>query len=111
MRINNKIIETVYISHPYTGNEQENMEKALNIAKKLAKEYPDILFINPLHALEHESGVLDYDTCLNHCLRLLQICDGIIMAGDWQDSRGCKAEKEFAGKEEILDLTDFFLGK
>lgn len=87
----------VYISHPYTGNEIENVMAAEKIAAELAREHPDVVFINPLAAMKHEGiAGLSYDVIITHCLELLSKCDALIMAGDWEKSKGCVTEYEFA---------------
>lgn len=89
----------VYISHPYTGNEQKNIMDAERIAKTLAWKYQNHIFINPLATMRHEGlAGLDYDITISHCLKLLEKCDAVIMAGDWEESRGCMTEYEFARK-------------
>ena len=91
-----------YISHPYTGNEQENVKEAEIIAIRLTHRYQDIVFINPLSSMKHEGlAGLDYSTVINHCLALLRRCDVLIMTGEWRKSRGCLLEREFAHKNKI----------
>ena len=92
-------MKMIYISHPYTGNERTNDYKARLIAAKLAEEYPDIVFINPLAAMRHlRYTELPYETVLEQCIELLCCCEGIIMAGNWRDSKGCMKEYDFAKK-------------
>ena len=52
-----------YISHPYTGNEEENRKKAADVQRHLHEMYADIMCINPLAMFaplvdieEHEKG-------------------------------------------------------
>ena len=83
----------IYLSHPYTGNEQANRFHAHRIAAGLAREHPGIVFLNPINAMRHTvTAGLDYDTVIRQCLEILSRCDGIIMAGEWRESRGCMAE-------------------
>lgn len=90
----------IYISHPFTGDEEKNKEEAFAIAAGLAHKYPDTLFVNPLAVMEHTVlAGLTYETVLDQCLALLDRCDGIIMTGSWKQSRGCKAEHELAMRE------------
>lgn len=37
-------MEVLYISHPYTGNEEENRKEARRITEILARLYPDTVF-------------------------------------------------------------------
>ena len=92
----------IYISHPYTGNEEQNKEEAMQISADLAKLHPEILFINPLSAMQHTTVAgLDYEPILKQCLTLLSKCDGMIMTGDWQNSKGCNAEFQFAKENKM----------
>lgn len=38
----------IYISHPFTGAEKQNRQQARWLATKFAKQYPGVIFINPL---------------------------------------------------------------
>ena len=45
----------VYVSHPYTGDEERNRAEAAEIQRFLQERYPDILFLNPIAArLRHD---------------------------------------------------------
>ena len=90
-------MDMIYISHPYTGDEENNKASAERIAADLAKKYPDAVFINPLNAMQHLKGTgIPYETVLEQCKTLLAKCDGIIMAGDWVRSSGCTEEYLYA---------------
>ena len=93
-----------YLSHPYTGDEEKNRAEAYFIASRLARKYPDVVFFNPLDAMQHTvTAGLGYDTVLKQCIEILRRCDGIIMAGDWSESAGCREEFRVA-KERGLKL-------
>lgn len=87
-----------YVSHPFTGDEEKNRQEAREITARLKMIFPDEIFINPLDAFQYAELVeaWSYDDILKQCLELLRICDGIILTGDWQASRGCRAEKQEA---------------
>lgn len=95
----------IYISHPFTGDEKANVEDSIRIAKELVSKFPDIVFLNPLTALEHDAEICSYEVCMDHCLALLGRCDAIFMSGNWQDSRGCRKEQEFCVFEGIPVFT------
>lgn len=80
-----------YVSHPYTGDEEKNRKEARDITAMLKDHYPQYIFINPLDAMRYTTG-LPYEESIKQCLELLQICDGIIMTGDWKNSVGCNKE-------------------
>lgn len=104
-------MKMLYISHPYTGNEQQNLQLAEEVAAKLAKEFQHILFINPLNSMRHlKTAELEYDVVLAQCIELLDRCDGIIMAGNWVQSRGCREEYNHAiahNKLVFLSVDEF----
>lgn len=86
-------MKTIYISHPYTGDEAMNRDKAHLIAARLAKEYPELVFLNPLDAMCHAvTAGLGYGTVLRQTVELLRRCNSVIMTGNWRESRGCMAE-------------------
>lgn len=89
-----------YVSHPYTGDEEKNKKEAREITATLKNEYPAHIFINPLDTFQYTEG-WPYEKALKNCIELLGKCDGIIMTGDWEHSRGCKKEKEVADQLDI----------
>ena len=96
-------MEMIYISHPYTGKEKKNRKTAETIAMELSQKYPSIVFVNPLNAMQHLKDTdISYDTVLEQCKMLLSKCDGIIMAGDWMNSKGCMIEHDFAKRQKII---------
>lgn len=97
-----------YVSHPYTGNEEKNKKEAREITARLKTEYPQHIFLNPLDTFQYTEG-WPYEQALKNCIELLCNCDGIIMTGDWQHSRGCKKEREVADQlyMEITELEDW----
>lgn len=97
----------VYISHPYSGNEDKNIKEAQEITIELATKNPNKTFINPLATFHHLEIInASYENCLKQCLELLSVCDSIIMTGDWKNSKGCLVEYEYA-KEHGLELIEY----
>ena len=90
----------IYLSHPYS-NKITNKTKLENFQKYLMKEYPDYLFISPIHAFGHLYDSLPYEAGLNCCLSLLFMCDEVWMCGDWTNSRGCQHEVQVAINESV----------
>lgn len=86
-----------YVSHPYTGNEVENVEDAMKVTNRLAQATGGAyLFINPLAVFGDMGETLTYDQILDQCLELLDRCDGVIFCNGWTRSRGCQAEMDKA---------------
>lgn len=81
----------VYISHPY-GNNEKNQLLVGELIKKLVEEYPDYLFVSPIHSFSFLYSCTTYQKGLDMCLWLLHQCDEVWVFGDYQDSVGCMAE-------------------
>ena len=95
-------MKMIYISHPYTGDEKNNMQDARQIARLLAKATNgQVLFINPLDTFSHCTGVLDYMPILEQCIELLERCDGVIFCKGWEQSRGCQEEMDASLNSKI----------
>ena len=93
----------IYISHPYTGNEEENLKDAERIATELAKKHPDGVFINPIATMRHEAlAGSDYFTILQKDLILLDNCKAVIFCEGWQQSKGCMCEYGYAKAKGLI---------
>lgn len=88
---------SIYISHPFSGNEKENMKKSEELAAELVKKFPCIAFFNPLSMFRYlDHTGLSYDDCMKHCMYWMFKCDGVLMAPGWKKSTGCNAERREA---------------
>ena len=87
-----------YISHPYTGNEEENRKKAADVQRHLHEMYADIMCINPL-AMFAPLAALSYEKIMTYCLEALRQADAVIMCRGYEKSRGCMREYEAAKQE------------
>lgn len=87
-----------YISHPYTGNEEENRKKAADVQRHLHEMYADIVCINPL-AMFAPLAALSYEKIMTYCLEVMQPADAVIMCRGYEKSRGCMREYEAAKQE------------
>ena len=81
----------VYVSHPYTGDEERNRAEAAEIQRFLQERYPDMLFLNPI-AMFAAVADMEYEQVMEYCLEVLRDCDMIVMSGEFMDSRGCIRE-------------------
>lgn len=98
---------TVYLSHPFTGNEKTNRLRARTMAAQIARSCPDVYVYNPLDALQYaECAGLDYFRILQLCKELIRNCDALFLAGGWKHSNGCMMEKQYAEKIGLPVLTD-----
>lgn len=93
---------TVYLSHPYTGDEDKNRLIARRIAARIVREYPGIAVVNPLDALQYaKMAGLSYSEILEIDIELLSRCDAVLVRGDWERSRGCRREARAAYEQGI----------
>ena len=90
----------VYISHPY-GGYKKNERKVKRIINSLQNNFPNYLFLSPIHAFSYAYNKTDYDKGLNMCLWLLGKADEMWVYGDWRNSRGCKAEVKYCVENNI----------
>ena len=87
-------MKLVYLSHPFSGDEEENRKRAARISARLAEERPELVILNPLRCFENFS--FPYDEMLKKCFAVLARCDEIWMCYGWEDSAGCTKELRYA---------------
>ena len=90
----------VYVAHPYGGS-PKNKLLAEEIIKKLFRDYPEVTFISPIHAIVCPYCSVSFEVGMDYCFSILKRCDCLLLTGDWQHSRGCVFEKEFADTHNI----------
>ena len=90
-----------YVAHPFTGDTFSNKYEVEQIIKQLVANYPDTAFISPIHTFGYLDGHITYDKSLDLCTSLLERCDGLILTGNWETSRGCGMERMFADSHGI----------
>ena len=81
-----------YLSHPYTGNEAENIASARR---------------NPLDFFLGIDEVLNHSEVMEKAIFLLKDCDAMILCDGWQDRKGCQEEYAYA-KENGIRVIPFF---
>lgn len=101
-------MKTIYVAHPFRGDEIVNAGKVAQICRQLHKDYPDYLFVSPIHAFSWFRD--DHDGALEHCLRMLSRCDELWLFGEWKDSAGCMMERDAARDLGIEICTPIRLG-
>ena len=90
----------VYVSHAFGGNE-DNKQRIEDIVKVLTKIYPDKIFISPVHAFGFLYEETEYQQGLNMCLKLLSVCNSMVVCDDYHNSIGVKSEIEFCKNYNI----------
>lgn len=107
---------TVYLSHPFTGNEKQNRKEARNIAKLIVQYDSDIVVINPLDNFKYTvKAEMSYDDIIQHALELMRRADALVLTGDWMESKGCMQEYTLAKNwgmlifEEMKELLSYML--
>ena len=86
----------MYVSHPYSGNEDGNVTKTENLVRELTAKYPDVIFLSPVLAFDCLRDQISYDEAMVSCITLLKRCDSIVLCGNWRDSKGCNVERLYA---------------
>jgi hypothetical protein len=87
-------MKTVYVAHPLRGSEVKNRRRVSDILRELDRDYPEHLFLSPIHSFGWLGG--DHERALTLCLRLLAQADELWLFGDWQNSEGCVTERHEA---------------
>ena len=96
--------KVVYVSHPLRGKEgtgeeiARNKERVSDLCRLLVVEFPDVLFLSPIHGFGFLSPFGDQTKALDMCLQLVLLCDELWAFGDYESSEGCM--KEIAWAEE-----------
>lgn len=102
MQIKNNLV--FYLAHPYTDNERENYEKSIEIMDELIDMGYIIInlitlaqasFLNLLKGRTNDFWY-QYD------LKILNKCDGIVLADGWKNSKGCNLEYQYAKKHDKI---------
>lgn len=83
-------MDMIYISHPYTGNEEANKRHAERIRKHLQDKNPDVCYVLPLGMFGTNNTY--YCQILAYCIELERRCDAVLFCPGWENSAGCKAE-------------------
>lgn len=90
-------MKLVYVSHPFTGNETENLQDARAMCSDLKEEHKEWSLINPLDNFMWTQNIkLSHGEILAMCLEILQACDSIYLCHGWERSSGCLEEKKLA---------------
>ena len=95
----------VYVAHPY-GGKTSNRKMIDVIMGDLVLNDTSHDYISPIHNFGYVylTGD-DYQRGLDICLSLLGQCDILVLCPEWESSRGCKGEFEYAKKHSIYTFT------
>lgn len=94
------IDKVVYICHEF-GGKKENAEKVARLIELFVDVYPNICFMSPIHTFGYLYDSVDYDTGMEYCLTLLDMCDEMWTFGSKSMSRGCMVEKRYCERYNI----------
>lgn len=85
-----------YVAHKYGGDPQ-NLERAKKITHELQVNDLENCYICPLMAFSHLGyNEIGFDEEMELCVDLLSLCDGLIIASEFAESKGLQREIEFA---------------
>lgn len=90
-----KFTKKIYISHSYSGLER-NKRDIENKVKRLVKEYPNYVFISPVHTFGYLYDSYAYHTGIDLCIELLKMCDEMwVIDRNFVNSKGVMVEREY----------------
>lgn len=95
-----------YLAHPYSNDPLKNIENCVRIANELLNQgyniYAPILMTHPLHVHTERT----WDKWMELDKVFMDRCDGLILSGNWCESKGCVVEKEYflQQKKQILEF-------
>lgn len=104
----------IYLSGPISGYDLEERKQAFENARKEILDFcerwdeksgghTEVEVFSPPHA--YKEG-MTYEEIMRYDIEQLLKCDLIVFLNGWQDSRGCKAEREVAKVCSIKILFD-----
>lgn len=86
----------IYIAHKF-GNKPENLERAKKITHDLQVNDTENTYICPLLVFSHlQYGEIGFEVEMENCIDILSVCDKLIVASDFVDSKGVQEEIDFA---------------
>lgn len=98
----------IYVSGPVTGHEDtakrrfdQSPLEAWKVGDKLHKTLHEVEFINPYEVNQMMTYGLNkeevtHEDYMTVSMAMLSICDSILLLDDWEDSKGCMQEYEYA---------------
>lgn len=85
----------IYISHSYSGLKENKRDIEYKV-KRLVKEYPNYVFISPVHTFGYLYDSYPYDAGIDLCIELLKMCDEMwIVDENFVNSKGVMVEREY----------------
>lgn len=90
----------VYIIGAYSGNVDENIQKAEDVSLRLIRDGFHVItpHKNTSGYENYEDGVLTYRTWIEMDLNILSRCDAVFVMNNAKDSKGAQIEIEYAKK-------------
>lgn len=86
----------VYVAHPFASDPEGNRAKAAAVCREIALSRPGVVPVCPLLAFSFLWEPRERVIALAYCLALLEQCDELWLAGDWELSEGCQLERRRA---------------
>ncbi|WP_338835855.1 DUF4406 domain-containing protein [Neomoorella thermoacetica] len=86
----------VYVAHPFAGDPEGNKAKAAEICRRIAATYPGVVPVCPILVFSFLEEPADRELALAFCMALLERCDELWLAGEWEKSEGCWLERQKA---------------
>ncbi|GEA15519.1 hypothetical protein E308F_17630 [Moorella sp. E308F] len=86
----------VYVAHPFADDPEGNKAKAAEICRRIAATYPGVVPICPILVFGFLREPAERRLALMFCLALVERCDELWLAGEWEKSGGCWLERQKA---------------
>jgi hypothetical protein len=106
-------MKKIYIAHPFTnyGDPETNLSKQVGICQEVfgLGHIPVSPILTFGKCIPHDKG--NYQTAMNACYWLLSACDEVWFFGEWEKSKGCVLEYEFALKLGFARISDNILSR
>lgn len=105
-----------YMAHPY-GGDFSNILRARNLARRINKQYPNLVLFNPLDNMQYMDRRPESDILAAEKYILVK-CDMLLLTPGWRYSPGCQSEYQASFKsgmpiieiDESLTPNALFLG-
>lgn len=91
----------IYISGPITGTD-DYMDRFAKMEEELKKE--GWIVVNPARVNAQLPEQTTHKEYMMTSLAMLEMCDAIVMQEEWETSKGCELEFEYAVEHKIAIL-------
>lgn len=88
--------KVIYVAHPFASDPEGNKARAATACREIMLARPGVVPVCPILAFSFLEEPREREAALAFCLALLERCDELWLAGDWELSEGCRLERRRA---------------